>query len=90
MIVIQVLRRLQWLEAHPPAGHLLEGGAALAVGGLIAILIGAELVGILGALAAIPVARIIRAIAREVIRWRREAILPSGVEVVMPDEPESS
>jgi predicted PurR-regulated permease PerM len=57
---------------------------------LIAILIGAELVGILGALAAIPVAGIIQAIAREVIRWRREAILPSGVEVVMPDEPESS
>jgi predicted PurR-regulated permease PerM len=57
---------------------------------LIAILIGAELVGILGALAAIPVAGIIQAIAREVIRWRREAILPSGVEVAMPDEPPSS
>ena len=57
---------------------------------LIAILIGAELVGILGALAAIPVAGIIQAIAREVIRWRREAILPSGVEVAMPDEPASS
>ena len=57
---------------------------------LIAILIGAELVGILGALAAIPVAGIIQAIAREVIRWRREAILPAGVEVAMPDEPASS
>ena len=54
---------------------------------LIAILIGAELVGILGALAAIPVAGIIQAIFREVLRWRREAILPAGLEVAMPDEP---
>jgi predicted PurR-regulated permease PerM len=57
---------------------------------LIAILIGAELVGILGALAAIPVAGIIQAIAREIIRWRREAILPAGVEVVSPEEPAGS
>jgi predicted PurR-regulated permease PerM len=54
---------------------------------LIAILIGAELVGILGALAAIPVAGIIQAIFREVLRWRREAILPAGMEVTLPDEP---
>ncbi|HET6695519.1 MAG TPA: AI-2E family transporter [Gaiellaceae bacterium] len=54
---------------------------------LIAILIGAELVGILGALAAIPVAGIVQAIFREIIRWRRESILPSGLEVAMPDEP---
>ena len=54
---------------------------------LIAILIGAELVGILGALAAIPVAGIIQALFREVLRWRREAILPAGMEVALPDEP---
>jgi len=54
---------------------------------LIAILIGAELVGILGALAAIPVAGIIQAILREVLRWRREAILPAGMEVTLPDAP---
>ncbi len=54
---------------------------------LIAILIGAELVGILGALAAIPVAGIVQAVFREIIRWRRESILPSGVEVAMPDGP---
>ena len=54
---------------------------------LIAILIGAELVGILGALAAIPVAGIIQAIFREVLRWRREALLPAGMEVALPDEP---
>jgi predicted PurR-regulated permease PerM len=54
---------------------------------LVAVLIGAELVGILGALAAIPVAGIIQAIAREVIRWRREAILPVSIEPVPPGGP---
>jgi predicted PurR-regulated permease PerM len=54
---------------------------------LVAVLIGAELVGILGALAAIPVAGIIQAIARELIRWRREAILPASIEPVPPGGP---
>ena len=47
---------------------------------LIAVLIGAELFGILGALAAIPVAGILQAVAREIILWRREAaiIQPAG------------
>jgi predicted PurR-regulated permease PerM len=54
---------------------------------LVAVLIGAELVGILGALAAIPTAGIIQAIAREVIRWRREAILPASIEPVPPGGP---
>ena len=53
---------------------------------LIAILIGAELVGILGALAAIPVAGIFQAIFREIIRWRREAIVVPGANVALPDE----
>jgi predicted PurR-regulated permease PerM len=39
---------------------------------LVAVLIGAELAGILGALAAIPVAGIVQAIARELLRYRRE------------------
>ena len=54
---------------------------------LIAILIGAELVGILGALAAIPVAGIIQAIAREIARWRRESIAVPGTAVVRPEAP---
>jgi predicted PurR-regulated permease PerM len=54
---------------------------------LIAILIGAELIGILGALAAIPVAGIIQAIFREVVRWRRESIAVTGAAAVMPEEP---
>jgi predicted PurR-regulated permease PerM len=54
---------------------------------LIAILIGAELVGILGALAAIPVAGIIQAIVREITRWRRDSIVAPRAEVALPDEP---
>jgi predicted PurR-regulated permease PerM len=40
---------------------------------LISVLIGAELAGILGALAAIPVAGIIQAVGRELLRYRSEA-----------------
>lgn len=40
---------------------------------LVAVLIGAELAGILGALAAIPVAGIIQAVGRELLRYRSEA-----------------
>lgn len=47
---------------------------------LVAVLIGAELVGILGALAAIPVAGIVQAVFREFVVWRREAVLPPGIE----------
>jgi predicted PurR-regulated permease PerM len=54
---------------------------------LVAVLIGAELVGILGALAAIPTAGIIQAVAREISFWRREAIVPSGGGIVKPDMP---
>jgi predicted PurR-regulated permease PerM len=54
---------------------------------LVAVLIGAELVGILGALAAIPTAGIVQAVAREIFLWRREAILPAGAGIVRPDEP---
>jgi predicted PurR-regulated permease PerM len=54
---------------------------------LIAILIGAELVGILGALAAIPVAGIVQAIFREVVRWRRDSIVTPGTDLGLPDRP---
>jgi predicted PurR-regulated permease PerM len=55
---------------------------------LISVLIGAELLGILGALAAIPTAGMIQAIAREAIRWRRESIVPA-TGVVPPAPPPS-
>lgn len=47
---------------------------------LVAVLIGAELVGILGALAAIPVAGIVQALFRELLRYRRESIIPAPGE----------
>jgi predicted PurR-regulated permease PerM len=55
---------------------------------LVAVLIGAELVGILGALAAIPTAGIIQAVAREIFIWRRESIIASSEGgVIRPDAP---
>jgi predicted PurR-regulated permease PerM len=53
---------------------------------LVAVLVGAELVGILGALAAIPVAGIVQAIARELLRFRRETLIAPAGPVVLPAE----
>jgi len=46
---------------------------------LIAVLIGAELAGVLGALAAIPIAGSLQAIGRELLAYRRERGLPESV-----------
>ena len=58
---------------------------------LCAVLIGAELAGILGALVAIPVAGSLLAIGREVLLYRRESAIetPPGVNLAI-DEPPSS
>jgi predicted PurR-regulated permease PerM len=55
---------------------------------LCAVLVGAELAGILGALFAIPVAGSLLAIARELMIFRRESAIesPPGVEMVTPPE----
>ena len=55
---------------------------------LCAVLVGAELAGILGALFAIPIAGSLLAITRELILYRREAAIetPPGVSVA-PEEP---
>ena len=53
---------------------------------LVAVLIGAELVGILGALAAIPVAGIVQSIARELLRYRREALVATAGPGLLPAE----
>jgi predicted PurR-regulated permease PerM len=45
---------------------------------LIAVLIGAELAGVLGALAAIPIAGTVQAIFRELLRYRSEAAAAPG------------
>lgn len=50
---------------------------------LVAVLIGAELAGILGALMAIPIAGTLQAIVREILLVRRETMIatPNGVEL---------
>jgi predicted PurR-regulated permease PerM len=54
---------------------------------LIAVLIGASVAGILGALAAIPVAGAIQVVLVETLRQRRGGlVLPEGVELPPPDE----
>jgi predicted PurR-regulated permease PerM len=56
---------------------------------LCAVLIGAELAGILGALFAIPVAGSLLAVAREVLVFRRQAAIETPVGVELPaDQPE--
>jgi predicted PurR-regulated permease PerM len=58
---------------------------------LIAVLVGAELAGVLGALAAIPLAGSLLAVGREVLLYRREAMIetPPGTEI-QPPEPEEA
>ena len=76
MIVVVVLLVYQQIENHvllPVVYGRTVDLSPLAV--LIALLIGAEIAGVLGALAAIPVAGSISVIASELVRWRREASL---------------
>jgi predicted PurR-regulated permease PerM len=55
---------------------------------LVAVIIGAELAGVLGALAAIPLAGTLQAIGRELLRYRREALLaPSGSAAAAGEHP---
>jgi predicted PurR-regulated permease PerM len=55
---------------------------------LCAVLIGAELAGILGALIAIPVAGSLLAVGREVLQYRRESAIEAPVGVDLGPEPE--
>jgi predicted PurR-regulated permease PerM len=74
VIVVAVLLAYQQVENHvlmPIVYSRTVQLSALAV--LVAILIGAELAGVLGALAAIPVAGSISVVVRELIRWQRES-----------------
>jgi predicted PurR-regulated permease PerM len=54
---------------------------------LIAVLVGAELAGVLGALAAIPVGGSIAVIASELLRWRRESMVATPPGVRLAEEP---
>ena len=76
VIVVVVLLVYQQIENHvllPVVYGRTVELSPLAV--LVALLIGAEIAGILGALAAIPVAGSISVVASELVRWRREASL---------------
>jgi predicted PurR-regulated permease PerM len=57
---------------------------------LIAVLIGAELAGVLGALAAIPIAGSFLAIIREILLYRRETMIetPPGAKLAVEGEPQ--
>jgi predicted PurR-regulated permease PerM len=54
---------------------------------LVAVLIGAELAGILGALAAIPVGGAIQVLIRDWLRYRRERIVEPAAGLVSPASP---
>jgi len=76
VIVVVVLLVYQQIENHvllPVVYGRTVDLSPLAV--LVALLIGAEIAGVLGALAAIPVAGSISVVAGELVRWRREASL---------------
>jgi predicted PurR-regulated permease PerM len=76
VIVVVILLVYQQIENHvllPVVYGRTVDLSPLAV--LVALLIGAEIAGILGALAAIPVAGSISVVAGELVRWRREASL---------------
>jgi predicted PurR-regulated permease PerM len=76
VIVVVVLLVYQQVENHvllPVVYGRTVDLSPLAV--LVALLIGAEIAGVLGALAAIPVAGSLSVVAEEVVRWRREASL---------------
>lgn len=89
VIVVAVLLVYQQLENHvlqPIVYGRTVDMSPLAV--LVALLIGAELAGVLGALAAIPVAGAVSVVTRELVRWKRESSLdlPPSVE----DRPRSA
>ncbi len=83
VIVVVVLLVYQQLENHVLLPVVYGRTVDLSpLGVLVALLIGAEIAGVLGALAAIPVAGSISVVASELVRWRREASLhlPTGVQ----------
>ncbi len=85
-IVVVVLLVYQQVENHvllPIVYGRTVDLSPLAV--IVALLIGAELAGVLGALAAIPVGGSVAVVTRELIRWRRDSSLHLPPSVT--DEP---
>jgi predicted PurR-regulated permease PerM len=90
IVVIVALLVYQQIENHvllPVVYGRTVNLSPLAV--LVALLIGAEIAGVLGALAAIPVAGSISVVASELVRWRREASLhlPTAVQAELDANP---
>jgi predicted PurR-regulated permease PerM len=76
VIVVVVLLAYQQIENHallPIVYGRTVNLSPLAV--IVALLIGAELAGVVGALAAIPVGGSMAVIGRELVRWRRESLV---------------
>lgn len=83
VVVVVVLLVYQQVENHVLLPVVYGRTVDLSpLGVLVALLIGAEIAGVLGALAAIPVAGSISVVASELVRWRREASvhLPTAVQ----------
>lgn len=84
IIVLAVYLVYQQVENHV-IQPLIYGRAVnlspLAI--LVTVLVGAELGGILGAIAAIPVGGSIAVIATEVLRWRRESMIEAPVGITL-------
>ncbi|MEZ5102844.1 MAG: AI-2E family transporter [Thermoleophilia bacterium] len=92
VIVVVALLVYQQIENHLLQPYVY--GRAVQLSGLavlVSVLIGGELAGVLGALAAIPVGGSISVVAGELLRWRRETRieLPPGVldEIVAAPTP---
>lgn len=84
IVVLAVYLVYQQVENHA-IQPLIYGRAVnlspLAI--LVTVLVGAELGGILGAIAAIPVGGSIAVIATELLRWRRESMIEAPVGVAI-------
>ena len=89
VVVVVVLLVYQQLENHVLQPVVYGRTVDLSpLGVLVALLIGAEIAGVLGALAAIPVAGSLSVVASELVRWRREASL--HLPLAVQDELEAS
>lgn len=76
IVVVVVLLVYQQVENHVLMPIVYARTVDLSpLGVLVSLLVGAELAGVLGALAAIPVGGSIAVVTREVVRWRRESEL---------------
>jgi predicted PurR-regulated permease PerM len=91
IIVVVVLLVYQQIENNVIQPLVYGRSVALSpLAILIAVLVGAELAGVLGALAAIPVAGSIQVVARELLRWRRETMIETPLGTALEDESPSS